>query len=88
MGRHGYRDLDYPTWRVAIELDGRPAHDGAFARDRDLERDLDAMIEDGRVTIRLGWGQVYERPCATAQKVARLLTRQGWRGATKACPDC
>ncbi|WP_235734930.1 hypothetical protein [Nocardioides alcanivorans] len=35
-------------------------HTGAEARDRDLERDLDAAV-DGLAGVRLGWGQVFSR---------------------------
>ncbi|MGN6782242.1 MAG: hypothetical protein ACTHJH_12130 [Marmoricola sp.] len=55
-----------------VELDGRLFHDTASARDRDAERDLDAAVS-GATTVRLTWGQVYDRPCATAAKVASVL---------------
>jgi len=64
---------------VVVELDGRLFHDAATGRDRDLERDLDTAT-DGRSTVRLGWGQVFERPCSTAAKVGRLLQLAGWSG--------
>ena len=41
-------------------------------RDADLDRDLDAAV--GRQgTVRLGWGQVFERPCSTAVASGGLL---------------
>ena len=88
VGWPGFRDVEYPSLGVAIELDGRLGHDGSAARDRDLERDLDAIVGAGRVTVRLGWGQVFDRPCSTAAKVGRLLQRQGWAGRTGSCPRC
>ncbi len=81
-----YRDVDYG--RLLVELDGRLHHDTALARDRDMERDLDAAV-DGRDTVRLSWGQVFDRPCSTAVKVAALLQQRGWRGHAVACgPGC
>ncbi|ACY22893.1 hypothetical protein Gbro_3709 [Gordonia bronchialis DSM 43247] len=88
VGRRGLRDLDYPDFGVVIELDGRMAHDNANARDRDMERDLDALVEAGRRTIRLGWGQVCERPCVTAGKVAAVLLSHGWTGSFTPCSTC
>ena len=46
-----YRDVEYDDF--VVELDGRLFHDDTAARDRDLERDLDAAVE-GKDTIRLG----------------------------------
>lgn len=73
-GRRGLRDLDYPGLGVVVELDGRLAHDSASARDRDMERDLDALVEAERRTIRLGWGQVCER-LSTASLMSPLVAR-------------
>jgi hypothetical protein len=88
VGRPGFRDVDYPDLDVTVELDGRLGHDGSAARDRDLERDLDAAVGADRVTVRLGWGQVFDRPCSTATKLGRLLRRQGWTGRIATCPRC
>jgi hypothetical protein len=82
-----YRDATYAVGQI-VELDGRLFHDSASQRDLDLERDLDAAI-DGLSTLRLGWGQVFDRPCSTAAKLARLLTLRGWTGTPVACgPGC
>jgi hypothetical protein len=90
-GRRMWRDVLYsggrPSWTQIVELDGRLSHDSATARDRDMERDLDAAV-DGAETVRLGYGQIYDRPCRTAAKVARLLRRRGWRGHPRRCPEC
>lgn len=81
-----YRDLVYDD--LVLELDGRPHHDSAEARDRDMERDLDAALI-GMGTLRLGWRQVHDRPCRTAGKVGDLLTQRGWRGSPHRCgPHC
>ncbi|WP_024332748.1 hypothetical protein [Gordonia hirsuta] len=85
VGRKGFRDVLYGEAGVIVELDGRFGHDDAAARDRDLERDLDALIGGIGVTARVGSGQVYDRPCQTAQKVARLLTAHGWTGTPTRC---
>ncbi|GAA1159365.1 type IV toxin-antitoxin system AbiEi family antitoxin domain-containing protein [Nocardioides aquiterrae] len=82
------RDVDYDPLPQVVELDGRLFHDSAGQRDRDLDRDLDAAV-DGRSTIRLGWGQVFERPCYTASRVSALLVRAGWTGRGRKCgPSC
>lgn len=82
-----YRDVDLEGL-VVIELDGRLHHSSSRQRDRDLERDLDTAVE-GRSTVRLGWGQVFERPCSTARKVTAILVSAGWTGGPTACgPAC
>lgn len=82
-----YRDVVYADWDTYVELDGRLFHDTARARDRDLDRDLDAAV-DGATTIRLGWGQVFGRPCRTAFRLGLILRRRGWPGSTILCPSC
>lgn len=86
--RAALRDVDYDPVPVLVELDGQLFHDSATQRDLDLDRDLDAAV-DGRLTVRLGWGQVYGRPCRTAERMAALLTRAGWSGTARGCDaDC
>lgn len=81
-----YRDTQYG--RLVVELDGRPFHDSASARNRDFERDLDAAV-DGLSTLRLSYQQVLDRPCSTAGKVARVMVRLGIPVHGRACgPDC
>lgn len=80
-----YRDVDYDG--VVVELDGRLFHDSAHARDLDLERDLDAAVS-GAETIRLGYGQVFERGCSTAARLGLVLQRQGWPGQAQRCAAC
>jgi hypothetical protein len=82
-----YRDVEYVAHLMLVELDGRLFHDTAAARDRDLDRDLDAAV-DGKFTVRLGWGQCFARPCWTALRVGRLLQQRGWSGAPVPCPRC
>lgn len=82
-----YRDAVHEEQDLIVELDGRLHHCSVHARDRDLGRDLDAVATE-RVTARLGWGQVFDRPCTTAAKVGRALRVRGWSGAPRRCPRC
>jgi hypothetical protein len=83
-----YRDVDYAAYRRIVELDGRLFHDSARQRDLDLDRDLDAACEE-RPTVRLGWGQVFDRPCRTTLRLARFLQSGGWSGSPSPCgPSC
>ncbi|HWJ80958.1 MAG TPA: type IV toxin-antitoxin system AbiEi family antitoxin domain-containing protein [Nocardioides sp.] len=90
-GRRMFRDVLYggkrPRWRQVVELDGRLGHSSAEERDRDLERDLDAAVDDVD-TVRLGYRLVFATSCATAFTMARLLRRRGWPGTPHACPTC
>ena len=95
-----FRDVEYET--LIVELDGRLFHDSAAQRDRDMDRDLDAAVDGlvcplaalaarppGGATIRLGYGQVFDRPCATALRLEALLRQRGWRGSAMPCAvDC
>lgn len=82
-----YRDVAYDDLGRFVELDGRLFHDSAEDRDRDLDRDLDVAV-DGRATVRLGWGQVFGRPCLTALRIGRWLQAGGWGGVRCRCPEC
>lgn len=83
-----YRDAPYPAYDLDVELDGRLDHSALDQRDRDLERDLETATS-GRRSVRLGWGQVYDRPCRTAALIARLLVLGGWEGEPRPCsPTC
>lgn len=82
-----YRDVGYSPYGAVVELDGL-LHDDVAQRDRDLERDLETAASDLR-TVRLGWGQVFRRPCRTAASVGRVLARGGWTGSVQPCgPGC
>ncbi|MEP9362551.1 type IV toxin-antitoxin system AbiEi family antitoxin domain-containing protein [Nocardioides sp. CN2-186] len=82
------RDVDYAELGVVVELDGRLFHDSATRRDRDMDRDLDSTAADGSLTIRLSWGQVFDRPCRTASRLALVLQGRGWLGSLAHCPEC
>ena len=83
-----YRDVEYEPYLFIVELDGRIGHTSTVDRDRDLDRDLDAAVVLDRLTVRLGWGQVFERPCVTTEKLAKVLASRGWRGQITTCPAC
>ncbi|WP_151084196.1 hypothetical protein [Nocardioides cynanchi] len=84
-----FRDVVYLRQKMIVELDGRLFHDTARARDVDLDRDLDAAALVGGLTVRLGWGQVFERPCRTTRRLVALLRGRGWEGAPVPCgPTC
>lgn len=82
-----YRDVAYVDFGQVVELDGRQWHDSASDRDSDLDRDLAAAV-DRLDTVRVGWGQVFERPCVTAARIGVLLQARGWHGTLARCPDC
>jgi len=83
-----YRDVDHDRFGLVVELDGRLFHETAAQRDLDLDRDLEAAL-DHRLTVRLGWGQVFDRPCRTAGRLETLLRRRGWEGSAVRCgPGC
>lgn len=84
----GRRDVEYGGLGQVVELDGRLFHDSAAQRDTALERDL-ATAADREHAVRLGWGQVFDRPCRTAGRVGALLSHRGWVGPVRACrADC
>ncbi|HEX5919984.1 MAG TPA: hypothetical protein VFY76_19140 [Nocardioides sp.] len=83
-----HRDASYPAYDLVVELDGRFDHSALADRARDLDRDLETAV-GGTRTVRLGWGQVYDRPCRTAAAVGRLLQAGGWHGVPAPCsPGC
>ena len=79
-------DAFYEDFRTVVELDGRTYHGGP-ARFRDYARD-NRHVEVGLVTVRLGWGDVVDRPCAVARQVAKVLVRNGWLGTPHDCRRC
>jgi very-short-patch-repair endonuclease len=79
-------DALYEDFGTVVELDGRTYHEGA-ARFRDYTRD-NRHIEMGLATLRLGWADVVDRPCAVARQVAAVLTHHGWTGTPHDCARC
>lgn len=87
-GKVEFRDVLYALFHLVVELDGRSFHSGKQAWDRDHERDLDDLV-DGRESARIGWQQVFGRPCSTAGKLALVFRARGWEGAPVRCgTDC
>lgn len=80
VGRRGFRDVEYTEYGVVVELDGRLGHADFASRDRDMERHLDAAAFAHRITIRLGTGQVFRRPCSAVRAVRR---RPGAKSAAR-----
>lgn len=78
-----YRDVEYDGGLV-VELDGRLFHDTTAQRDADLDRDLVAAAA-GKDSVRLSYGQVFDRACWTAAHIGVLLTGRGWRGQGRRC---
>ena len=78
-----HRDIRYGPQRTLVELDGAFGHRDAVDRWADLQRDLDAAVED-HVTLRPGWAQVLE-PCRLAEVVATVLRQRGWTGRARTC---
>lgn len=85
---HGnyWHDVRYRRYRLLVELDGRLGHDGVEAF-RDMDRD-NAGVVAGEITLRYGWYDTAERPCAMAFQVAQILRRQGWTGLPQRCSWC
>jgi hypothetical protein len=86
--RSMWRDVTYVDWGFLVELDGRLGHAATRDRNRDLDRDLDALAMQDLTTARLGYGQVFGTGCRTAVKVGAVLNRLGWSGEITSCPEC
>ncbi len=87
-GTRAYLDVRYAALGLGVELDGWLLHGSAAARDRDLQRDLEIAVEESGTTLRLGFGQVFVRGCATAAAVGAVMQRLGWDGAPSRCAQC
>lgn len=79
-------DVGYDEWKLLVELDGRLGHEGE-GRFRDMWRDNQFLLE-ALLTLRYGWIDVVDRPCAVAAQVATILIRRGWTGVPTRCPRC
>jgi predicted transcriptional regulator of viral defense system len=82
-GKAVYRDAYYEEYRLAVELDGRLAHQEEDRR-RDRHRDIRAGI-DGILTTRYDWQDIRGHACETALLQARILRDRGWRGMPRPC---
>jgi len=79
-------DRWHKQFGLIVETDGLAFHDG-LAATTDMDRD-NYHMDLGITTYRFGWGQVVDRPCETARRVAGALARGGWTGQLKPCPRC
>jgi len=69
-----------------VELAGQDGHSGAD-RFRDMRRDnLHALLDE--LTLRFGWFDVSDRPCAVAYQVYLVLVRRGYRYPFLRCAHC
>jgi very-short-patch-repair endonuclease len=78
-----YDDVEYATFGVYVELDGRAAHPAESAF-RDHRRDNAAVLVGSRV-LRYGHADVAHHPCVVAAEVAAVLHLAGWRGRPRCC---
>jgi hypothetical protein len=85
--RASYLDNLYDEYLVCVELDGNTTHP-ADRRWLDISRD-NAGAAAGVITLRYGWADVMNRPCATASQVGAVLQARGWPGSLRRCgPNC
>jgi very-short-patch-repair endonuclease len=67
-------DALWPAEGVVVELDGYAFHRGARSFQRDREKTNDLLLA-GYVVLRFTYEDVVRRPAATAERVARALSR-------------
>ncbi len=85
-GRTRFLDVLYEQYALVVELDGRVGHVGE-GRWRDRRRD-NVHTRAGLRTLRFGWYEVIQEPCAVALEVAEVLIGLGWPGYPGRCPRC
>jgi hypothetical protein len=86
LGLRYVSDVGYDEWALLLELDGRDGHaeEGRF---RDRRRD-NAFALRALLTLRYGWYDVTDKPCAVAWQVATVLRARGWLGDFRRCGRC
>ncbi|NYI79600.1 hypothetical protein [Nocardioides panzhihuensis] len=82
-----FRDVEYQAYKLVVELDGALGHESWRDQARDADRALDDLASAGMLTARLRFHQVFETPCQTATRIARILRRNGWDGTMRACGE-
>ncbi|WP_328528738.1 hypothetical protein OG984_24315 [Nocardioides sp. NBC_00368] len=82
-----FRDVEYTAYGLVVELDGAVGHESWRDQSRDADRALDDLASAGVLTARLRFHQVFDTPCQTATRIARILRRNGWNGTMKACGE-
>ena len=85
-GQAEYDDVVYGAYLTTVELDGRPSH---AERHRDMRRD-NRSVARGHASLRYGYEDVCDAPCATAVQVGGVLSARGWVGRPRRCRrlDC
>lgn len=83
------RDNVYAETRVIAPIDGRVAHSGWPAQQRDGRRDRRAAA-DAHLTVRGYWPDVTDGRCDFAVELETILRSRGWRGRAHPCrsPGC
>jgi len=77
------RDAEFEGHGLVVELDGELGHVGeAVALDRRRDRKTTAT---GRVTMRLGYGEVTMEACDIAGDIGSALAQRGWHGVLLRC---
>ncbi|OFE16556.1 hypothetical protein BA895_02890 [Humibacillus sp. DSM 29435] len=78
------RDNEYDTVQVVVEIDGRLAHAGWSAQQRDGLRDREAA-KGGRLTVRGYWADVAVTPCSFALDLGGIFRTRGWVETLRPC---
>jgi very-short-patch-repair endonuclease len=65
-------DFAWPSWRLAVELDGMAHHTGRLARQRDNIRQNDVVLFQWTV-LRFTWSDVTQRPRQVVADLVRVL---------------
>ena len=65
-------DFAFPDLRLCIEVDGRAAHSGARAFDRDRRRQNDLSL-DGWLVLRFTWSQIVNEPEWVSGQIRRAI---------------
>jgi hypothetical protein len=89
LSRYGlpfHTDVDYDPYALLVELDGRKGHEGR-GRFRAMNRD-NLHVLARRWTLRYGWFDVLDHPCAVAWQVAQVLVDAGWPDLPTRCRRC
>jgi len=82
-----YLDNLYEGYSLCVELDGLVAHPPE-GRWRDVHRDNSNLVQ-GTETLRYGWPDATANRCRTAEEIAAVLLRRGWKGKPRPCgPAC
>lgn len=82
-----FRDVEYAAYNLVVELDGALGHESWRDQARDADRALDDLAATGALTARLRFHQVFDTPCQTATRIARILRRNGWQGTMTPCGE-